>query len=235
MQSGETCISLSRCKIVIKGLHGIHMRSSLKLLRNHPMFRTRSVGQLAAQSQGEHGLRRILGLFELILLGIGAVVGTGIFVITGIAASDYAGPAIVISFVISGLVCILAALCYAEFSAMVPVAGSAYTYCYTSLGEIWAWIIGWDLILEYAVSISAVAIGWSAYITTLLAGSGISLPYEFVHPPGAEGGSAGDPDYPGHNGGPCHRYAGERPSQHHNRADQHLGHPDLPCPWLPAY
>ena len=152
------------------------------------MFRTRSIEQLTLQSQGEHGLRRVLGLFELILLGIGAVVGTGIFVITGIAAADYAGPAIIVSFIISGLVCILAALCYAEFSAMVPVAGSAYTYCYTSLGEIWAWIIGWDLVLEYAVSISAVAIGWSAYITTLLAGSGIILPPAFIHPPGVEGG-----------------------------------------------
>ena len=139
------------------------MRSKFRHLTSHAMFRTKSIEHLIGQSGGEHGLRRILRPYELVLLGIGAVVGTGIFVITGVAAADYSGPAIILSFIISGLVCILAALCYAEFSAMVPVAGSAYTYCYASLGEIWAWIIGWDLILEYAVSISAVAVGWSAY------------------------------------------------------------------------
>ncbi|MFA6225412.1 MAG: amino acid permease [Methanoregula sp.] len=92
------------------------------------------------------------------------------------------------SFVISGLICILAALCYAEFAAMVPVAGSAYTYCYASLGEIWAWIIGWDLILEYSISISAVAIGWSAYVVNLLANIGVDLPPYLVNPPGVSGG-----------------------------------------------
>ena len=152
------------------------------------MFKTKSIEHLLSHCEGAQGLQRVLRPYELVLLGIGAVVGTGIFVITGVAAADYAGPSIILSFVISGLVCILAALCYAEFSAMVPVAGSAYTYCYASLGEIWAWIIGWDLILEYAVSISAVAVGWSAYVVSLLAGFGISLPAELINPPGVDGG-----------------------------------------------
>ncbi|MDO9324871.1 MAG: amino acid permease [Methanoregula sp.] len=152
------------------------------------MFQTKSIHQLMEQCQGEHALKRVLQPYELLLLGIGAVVGTGIFVITGVASANYAGPAIILSFVISGLICILAALCYAEFSAMVPVAGSAYTYCYASLGEIWAWIIGWDLILEYAISISAVAIGWSAYVVNLLTNIGVDLPPYLVNPPGVSGG-----------------------------------------------
>nr|WP_321352676.1 amino acid permease [uncultured Methanoregula sp.] len=152
------------------------------------MFRTKPIEHLMEHCQGEHSLRRVIQPYELVLLGIGAVVGTGIFVITGVAAAQYSGPAIILSFVISGLICILAALCYAEFSAMVPVAGSAYTYCYASLGEIWAWIIGWDLILEYAVSISAVAVGWSAYVVSLLGDVGISLPAALVNPPGVSEG-----------------------------------------------
>jgi APA family basic amino acid/polyamine antiporter len=157
-------------------------------LESHAMFRTKPIEHLIENSQGEHGLRRVLRPYELVLLGIGAVVGTGIFVITGVAAAEYSGPSIILSFVIAGLICILAALCYAEFSAMVPVAGSAYTYCYASLGEIWAWIIGWDLILEYAVSISAVAVGWSAYVVNLLADVGIILPPALINPPGVAGG-----------------------------------------------
>jgi APA family basic amino acid/polyamine antiporter len=152
------------------------------------MFKTKPISDLMKHCQGDHALQRVLRPYELMLLGIGAVVGTGIFVITGVAAASYAGPAIILSFVISGIICILAALCYAEFSAMVPVAGSAYTYCYASLGEIWAWIIGWDLILEYAVSISAVAIGWSAYVVNLLADIGVTLPPYMVNPPGVSGG-----------------------------------------------
>jgi len=157
-------------------------------IRNHMMFRTKSISALMEHCQGDQALKRVLRPYELLLLGIGAVVGTGIFVITGVAAAEYAGPAIILSFIISGIICILAALCYAEFSAMVPVAGSAYTYCYASLGEIWAWIIGWDLILEYAVSISAVAIGWSAYVVNLLANVGVDLPPYLVNPPGISGG-----------------------------------------------
>jgi len=164
------------------------MVSFLAYLKSHSMFRTKPIEQLTRHCEDGQGLKRVLRPYELILLGIGAVVGTGIFVITGVAAADYSGPAIILSFVISGLVCILAALCYAEFAAMVPVAGSAYTYCYASLGEIWAWIIGWDLILEYAVSISAVAIGWSAYVVNLLSDVGITLQPELINPPGVAGG-----------------------------------------------
>jgi basic amino acid/polyamine antiporter, APA family len=164
------------------------MSSILNPFRNHMMFKTKPISDLMKHCQGDHALQRVLRPYELMLLGIGAVVGTGIFVITGVAAASYAGPAIILSFIISGIICILAALCYAEFSAMVPVAGSAYTYCYASLGEIWAWIIGWDLILEYAVSISAVAIGWSAYVVNLLADIGVDLPPYLVNPPGVSGG-----------------------------------------------
>lgn len=164
------------------------MASFIQSIRNHAMFKTKPVSQLVAGSSGEHGLRRVIRPFELVLLGIGAVVGTGIFVITGVAAADYSGPAIILSFVISGIVCMLAALCYAEFASMVPVAGSAYTYCYASFGEIWAWIIGWDLILEYAVSIAAVAVGWSAYVTSVLADIGIEVSPALTNPPGIAGG-----------------------------------------------
>lgn len=129
----------------------------------------------------DHGLKRVLGPVALTMMGIGAIIGTGIFVLTGTAAAGSeghlgAGPAIVISFVITGVACGLAALCYAEFASMVPASGSAYTYAYTSFGEIVAWIIGWDLILEYAVGNIAVAIGWSGYFDNLLHFFGIHLP-----------------------------------------------------------
>ncbi len=152
------------------------------------IFRKKSIAKLVAGTGGEHALKRVLSPFELVLFGIGAVVGTGIFVITGVAAANYSGPALVVSFIISGIVCLFAALCYAEFAAMVPVAGSAYTYSYASLGEIWAWIIGWDLFLEYSVAIAAVAIGWSGYVVNLLREIGITLPAALVNPPGVEGG-----------------------------------------------
>jgi APA family basic amino acid/polyamine antiporter len=118
------------------------------LLRHPNLFQTKSISKLMACTRGEYGLKKVLTPFELTLLGVGAIIGTGIFVITGVVAADYSGPALVISFIISGIVCAFAALSYAEFAAMVPVAGSAYTYGYASLGEIWAWIIGWDLIRE---------------------------------------------------------------------------------------
>jgi APA family basic amino acid/polyamine antiporter len=152
------------------------------------IFRTKSIRQLVESTGGEHALKRVLNPFELVLFGIGAVVGTGIFVITGVAAADFAGPAVVVSFVVSAIVCLFAALCYAEFAAMVPVAGSAYTYSYASLGEIWAWIIGWDLFLEYSVAVAAVAIGWSGYVVNLLGELGITLPAALVNPPGVAGG-----------------------------------------------
>ncbi|MCX7711264.1 MAG: amino acid permease [Clostridia bacterium] len=156
------------------------------------IFRTKSIDQLIRESTGEGegkaSLKKALGSFELTMLGVGAVIGTGIFVLTGVAAAKYSGPALVISFIISGLACIFAGLCYAEFAAMVPVAGSAYTYGYAALGEIWAWIIGWDLILEYTVANAAVAIGWSGYIVSLLNSAGIHLPAFLINAPGVQGG-----------------------------------------------
>ena len=115
---------------------------------------------------GHSALPRVLGPVDLTMLGIGAIIGTGIFVLTGQAAAAHAGPAIVLSMVLAGVVSALAALCYAEFASTVPVAGSAYTYGYATLGELVAWIIGWDLILEYALGAATVAVGWSAYVVS---------------------------------------------------------------------
>lgn len=151
------------------------------------IFSVKPVSDLMKETQGKRSLKRAIGPWELILLGIGAIVGTGIFVITGLAAAKMSGPALVISFVISGTVSALAALTYTEFASAIPIAGSAYTYSYASLGEIWAWIIGWDLILEYAVAVSTVAIGWSGYFTQLLSNAGIILPKALTLPP-VEGG-----------------------------------------------
>src|ERR1022692_562422 len=121
-----------------------------------------------ASETGEHSLKRALGPVNLITLGIGAIIGAGIFVLTGQAAAQYAGPGIMLSYVLAGTGCAFAGLCYAEFASMIPIAGSAYTYAYATLGEIFAWIIGWDLILEYAVSNMAVAVGFSNYLNDLL-------------------------------------------------------------------
>jgi basic amino acid/polyamine antiporter, APA family len=129
-----------------------------------------------AHETGEHSLRRALGPTNLITLGIGAIIGTGIFVLTGTATALHAGPAIVLSFVLAGLGCVFAGLCYAEFASMIPVAGSAYTYGYATLGEIFAWIIGWDLVLEYAFGAATVASGWSGYFISLLGDFSIKLP-----------------------------------------------------------
>ena len=123
---------------------------------------------LLAEEQGENRLKRVLGPVGLTSIGVGAIIGTGIFVLIGEGAHDKAGPALMLSFVVAGLACIFAALCYAEFASMVPVAGSAYTYAYATLGELMAWIIGWDLVLEYAVGASTVAHGWSKYFQALL-------------------------------------------------------------------
>jgi APA family basic amino acid/polyamine antiporter len=141
------------------------------------LLKTKSIEQLV--SDVEHGgkaLKRSLTALDLTLLGIGAIIGTGIFVLTGTAAANQAGPAIMMSYLAAGIACGFAALCYAEFASMVPIAGSAYTYAYASLGEIVAWLIGWDLILEYAVGSMTVAIGWSGYMQKLLSGFGIHLP-----------------------------------------------------------
>ncbi len=154
---------------------------------NKSIFRTKSIEAMLSQASGK-GLKKVLGAFELTMLGIGAIIGTGIFVLTGVAAADYAGPALVLSFVFSGIACTFAALCYAELAAMIPVAGSAYTFGYVGLGEIWAWIIGWDLILEYVVAVAAVAVGWSGYIVSLLKSVGINVPAALCNPPGQNGG-----------------------------------------------
>ena len=137
-----------------------------------------------ASETGEHALKRALGPTNLISLGIGAIIGTGIFVLTGAAAAQYAGPAIVISFIVAAIACVFAGLCYAEFAAMIPVAGSAYTYGYATLGEIFAWIIGWDLILEYAFGAATVASGWSGYVLSFLGDFGIRLSPRWAGAPG---------------------------------------------------
>src|SRR5438309_5397394 len=139
-----------------------------------------------AHETGEHCLKRALGPINLITLGIGAIIGTGIFVLTGAAAAQYAGPAIVLSYVLAGVGCAFAGLCYAEFASLIPIAGSAYTYGYATLGEIFAWIIGWDLILEYAFGAATVASGWSSTLVAFLQDYGISLPPQICDVPGAK-------------------------------------------------
>lgn len=129
-----------------------------------------------ASESGEHSLKRVLGPINLVALGVGAIIGAGIFVLTGSAAAKYAGPAIVLSFVLAGIACVFAGLCYAEFASLIPIAGSAYTYSYATLGEIFAWIIGWDLILEYAFGAATVASGWSGYVLSFLQDFGIRIP-----------------------------------------------------------
>jgi APA family basic amino acid/polyamine antiporter len=156
-------------------------------VRGMSMFATKSIEQIRQQQlEGEEdgGLKRVLGPGQLIMLGVGAVIGTGIFVLTGQAAAAHAGPAIVLSMVIAGLTSVLAALCYSEFAASVPVAGSAYTYSYATLGELVAWIIGWDLILEYALGAATVAVGWSGNLVTLLHQLGLSFPPAYSAAPG---------------------------------------------------
>ena len=133
--------------------------------------------QEEASAEGTHTLKRSLGPVNLITLGIGAIIGAGIFVLTGTAAAQFAGPAIVLSFVVAGVGCVFAGLCYAEFASMIPIAGSAYTYGYTTLGEVVAWIIGWALCLEYAFGAATVAVGWSGYVTSLFGFFGVRLPF----------------------------------------------------------
>ena len=142
----------------------------------NPLFARKPLSLLLEEMKGENRLRRVLGPITLSSLGIGAIVGTGIFVLTGIAAHDKAGPALTLSFCAAGLACVFAAFCYAEFASMVPVAGSAYTYAYATLGELFAWIIGWDLVLEYAVGSATVAHGWSHYFQDFLSIFHLHLP-----------------------------------------------------------
>ena len=142
-----------------------------------------AVLQREAAEEGEQGLRRTLTAANLTLLGIGAIIGAGIFVLTGTAAARYAGPAIVLSFIVSGFGCLFAGLCYAEFASMIPIAGSAYTYGYATLGEFVAWIIGWDLILEYLFGASTVAVGWSGYFSAFMDQIGLHMPTAFTSSP----------------------------------------------------
>ena len=139
-------------------------------------FAVKPLSLLLEELKGENRLRRVLGPVELTSLGVGAIIGAGIFVSTGAVARNTTGPALMLSYVVAGLVCIFAALCYAEFASMVPVAGSAYTYAYATLGEVFAWIIGWDLVLEYAVGSATVANGWSGYFQSVLGSMGVHLP-----------------------------------------------------------
>jgi APA family basic amino acid/polyamine antiporter len=148
------------------------------------LFARKSIDELRAEA--DRGvLRRSLGPLNLTALGIGSIIGTGIFVLTGTAASQNAGPALVLSMIISAVGCALSGLCYAEFASMVPVAGSAYTYAYATAGELFAWIIGWDLILEYALSTATVAVGWSGYFVSLAHDAGFAVPPALAGPPGA--------------------------------------------------
>src|SRR5579864_6204339 len=137
-----------------------------------------------AAETGEHSLKRALGPTNLISLGIGAIIGTGIFVLTGTAAANHAGPAIILSFSLAAVACVFSGFCYAEFASMIPVAGSAYTYGYATLGELIAWIIGWDLILEYALGAATVASGWSGYVLSFLGEFGIRLSPRLAGSPG---------------------------------------------------
>jgi len=163
------------------------------------IFATKSIDQIQMEAVGGggdagHGLKRVLGPVDLVTLGIGAIIGTGIFVLTGQAAAAHAGPAIVLSMILAGFASALAGLCYAEFASTVPIAGSAYTYGYATLGEFVAWIIGWDLILEYALGAATVAVGWSGYLVSILHDFGIQFPAHLSAAPGtivtlADGGT----------------------------------------------
>ena len=154
------------------------------------LFQTKPLARILEESEGHNALKRSLGPWSLVALGIGAVIGAGIFTLTGVAAASNAGPGLVLSFVFAAIGCSLAGLCYSEFATMIPVAGSAYTYAYASFGELWAWIIGWDLILEYAVGAATVAIGWSQTLVALLATLGGPFPGSVAASP-FQGGMGG--------------------------------------------
>jgi APA family basic amino acid/polyamine antiporter len=149
------------------------------------LFRTKSIDRLMAEAgaTGEGTLKRTLGPMSLVALGIGAIIGAGLFVRTAAAIADRAGPSVVLAFMVAGVGCAFAGLCYAEFASMIPVAGSAYTYSYATMGEFVAWIIGWDLVLEYAVGAATVAIAWSEYFNRVIAWFGPRIPYEWTHSP----------------------------------------------------
>src|SRR5437879_2805216 len=138
---------------------------------------------MSESESGDYKLKRTLGPGSLVALGIGAIIGAGLFSLTGVAAAQNAGPAIAISMVVAAIGCAFAGLCYSEFSCMIPVAGSAYTYAYTTLGEWLAWVIGWDLVLEYAIGAATVSISWSGYVVSLLHAFHINLPVQWIDGP----------------------------------------------------
>src|SRR5438270_6535669 len=146
---------------------------------------TKPIQTLMEESQetGEHSLKRTLGPVNLVMLGIGAIIGAGLFVRTAAAIADRSGPSVTLAFIVAGVGCAFAGLCYAEFASMIPVAGSAYTYSYATMGELVAWIIGWDLVLEYAVGAATVAIAWSEYFNRVLGYVGMDIPYQWRHSP----------------------------------------------------
>ena len=158
------------------------------------LFRTKSLDLLIADSAatGETSLKRSLGSFALVALGIGAIIGAGLFVRTAAAIAERAGPSVVLAFIVAGVGCAFAGLCYAEFASMIPIAGSAYTYSYVTMGELVAWIIGWDLILEYAVGAATVAIAWSEYFNKVLQYVGMSVPFAWSHSPFQVASAAGE-------------------------------------------
>src|SRR3984885_2576930 len=145
----------------------------------------KSIDSLKAESETKE-LKRTLSAINLVTLGIGAIIGAGIFSLTGEAAAKNAGPAIMLSFVLGGIACAFAGLCYAEMASTVPIAGSAYTYAYATMGEFIAWLIGWDLILEYMVGATTVAIGWSGYVVSVLHDVGIDIPAQVISAPGTK-------------------------------------------------
>src|SRR5437868_9996793 len=149
------------------------------------LFARKPLDRLMAEVQevGEHSLKRSLGPMNLVALGIGGIIGAGLFIRTAAAIADRAGPSVVLAFIVAGVGCAFAGLCYAEFASIIPIAGSAYTYSYVTMGEFVAWIIGWDLVLEYAVGAATVAIAWSEYFNKLLDYFGMSVPYQWSHSP----------------------------------------------------
>src|SRR5207253_3638323 len=149
------------------------------------LFATKPLSVLMGEAHetGEHSLKRTLGPVNLVMLGIGAIIGAGLFVRTADAIAERSGPSVTLAFILAGVGCAFAGLCYAEFASMIPIAGSAYTYSYVTMGELVAWIIGWDLILEYAVGAATVAIAWSEYFNKVLQFVGVSIPYQWYHSP----------------------------------------------------
>ena len=152
-------------------------------MASSPLLARKSIALLKQEASQEHGLKRTLSAMNLTTLGIGAIIGAGIFVLTGAAAAQYAGPSIMLSFILGGIACAFAGLCYAEMASTVPIAGSAYTYAYATMGEFIAWLIGWDLILEYSLGATTVAIGWSGYVVSFLKNIGINVPAELASAP----------------------------------------------------